>query len=150
MLWGKAGCSLLRWHGSSITEFCMLPTTQFHRHHPDSKQLQINFKLAVRAEWTSNCITMLWGRVGFSLLRWHGSSNIKFRILPTWQFHPYQPDSKQSQINFKLAVRTEWTSNCSTTLWGRAGFSLLRWHAWQPNYRISYFTDYTISSPPPR
>jgi len=50
----------------------------FHCHQPDRKQSQINFKLVVRAEWTSTLITMLWGRAGFSLLGWQGSRNIIF------------------------------------------------------------------------
>jgi len=52
----------------------------FYCHQPDSKWSRIDLKFAIRTEWTSNCITMLWGRAGFSLHRYQGSSNLEFRV----------------------------------------------------------------------
>jgi len=52
----------------------------FYCHQPDSKWSQIDFKFAIQTEWTSSCITMLWGRASFSLLRYQGSPNLEFRV----------------------------------------------------------------------
>jgi len=92
--------------------------------------------------WTSNCITMLWGIAGYSLLRWHGNPNINTVFITPGKPHHRQPDSKQSQINFKLAAQS---SIFITMLWGRAGYPLLRPHS-SPSVKNHISIDVVVLS----
>ena len=65
-------------------------------------RFHFQFKLAVQIEWTHPpFITMLLGRAGYFILRWHGS------LIIMRQFHRFQPDSYNlkfiSNLQYKLS-----------------------------------------------
>jgi len=60
-----------------------------------------------------------------------GGTATKVKKIVFWSirlFHPNQPNSKQSLINFKLAAQAKWTSTFITILWGIADYSQFRCH----------------------
>jgi len=89
------------------------------------------------------------GIAGYSLLRWHCSPNMNTVFLTPRQLQRRQPDSKKSQINFKLAAQAKCTSTFITMLQRRAGYSLLRWHG-SPSIKICISIDVAILSQPAR